>query len=114
MGHCLRRFRMMDSIKNDGDRLTLTAGGRSHDQPDSLPGGDFRTLGFLRRNADLTPIVAALETVLGASWVKTCFRSTSGDHDRFSEFDVDYPSGVTARLPLIIRAVGSRRPGSAA
>jgi len=65
MGHVAYvDFGMMDSI-NDADRLTLTAAVVHLINRDFLAlAGDFQTLGFLRRNADLTPIVPALETVL--------------------------------------------------
>ena len=60
-------FGMMDSI-SDSDRLTLT-GAVVHliNRDFASLARDFQSLGFLSPTADLTPIIPALEEVLGGS-----------------------------------------------
>ncbi|MCT0247364.1 AarF/ABC1/UbiB kinase family protein [Synechococcus sp. CS-205] len=102
-------FGMMDSI-SDADRLTLT-GAVVHliNRDFEALALDFQTLGFLRPNADLTPIVPALESVLGGQLGESVgsfnFKAIT---DRFSELMYDYPFRVPARFALIIRAVVSQ------
>ena len=102
-------FGMMDSI-SDSDRLTLT-GAVVHLINRDFTGlaRDFQTLGFLSPTADLTPIVPALEDVLGGSLGDSVgsfnFKAIT---DRFSELMFDYPFRVPARFALIIRAVVSQ------
>ena len=102
-------FGMMDSI-SDSDRLTLT-GAVVHLINRDFEGlaEDFQTLGFLSRNCNLTPILPALEEVLGGALgdsVKSFnFKAIT---DRFSELMFDYPFRVPARFALIIRAVVSQ------
>ena len=102
-------FGMMDSI-SDSDRLTLT-GAVVHLINRDFTGlaKDFQTLGFLSPTADLTPIVPALEDVLGGSLGDSVgsfnFKAIT---DRFSELMFDYPFRVPARFALIIRAVVSQ------
>ena len=100
---------MMDSI-SDSDRLTLT-GAVVHLINRDFAGlaNDFQSLGFLSPSADLTPIVPALEEVLGGSLGDSVgsfnFKAIT---DRFSELMFDYPFRVPARFALIIRAVVSQ------
>ena len=102
-------FGMMDSI-SDSDRLTLT-GAVVHLINRDFAGlaEDFQLLGFLSPSADLTPIVPALEEVLGGSLGDSVgsfnFKAIT---DRFSELMFDYPFRVPARFALIIRAVVSQ------
>ena len=102
-------FGMMDSI-SDSDRLTLT-GAVVHLINRDFEGlaEDFQTLGFLSKNCNLTPILPALEEVLGGALgdsVKAFnFKAIT---DRFSELMFDYPFRVPARFALIIRAVVSQ------
>lgn len=102
-------FGMMDSI-SDSDRLTLT-GAVVHLINRDFQGlaEDFQKLGFLRSNCNLTPILPALENVLGgalgASVQSFNFKAIT---DRFSELMFDYPFRVPARFALIIRAVVSQ------
>ena len=102
-------FGMMDSI-SDSDRLTLT-GAVVHLINRDFAGlaNDFQSLGFLSPSADLTPIVPALEEVLGGSLGDSVgsfnFKAIT---DRFSELMFDYPFRVPARFALIIRAVVSQ------
>ena len=102
-------FGMMDSI-SDADRLTLT-GAVVHliNRDFSALAKDFQTLGFLAPTADLTPIIPALEEVLGGSLGEEVgsfnFKAIT---DRFSELMFDYPFRVPARFALIIRAVVSQ------
>ena len=102
-------FGMMDSI-SDSDRLTLT-GAVVHLINRDFAGlaVDFQSLGFLSPSADLTPIVPALEEVLGGSLGDSVgsfnFKAIT---DRFSELMFDYPFRVPARFALIIRAVVSQ------
>ena len=102
-------FGMMDSI-SDSDRLTLT-GAVVHLINRDFAGlaKDFQSLGFLSPSANLTPIVPALEEVLGGSLGDSVgsfnFKAIT---DRFSELMFDYPFRVPARFALIIRAVVSQ------
>ena len=102
-------FGMMDSI-SDQDRLTLT-GAVVHliNRDFEAVARDFQELGFLAPNADLTPIIPALEDALGGSLGDSVgsfnFKAIT---DRFSELMYDYPFRVPARFALIIRAVVSQ------
>ena len=102
-------FGMMDSI-SDADRLTLT-GAVVHliNRDFASLARDFQILGFLSPTADLTPIIPALEEVLGGSLGDSVgsfnFKAIT---DRFSELMFDYPFRVPARFALIIRAVVSQ------
>ena len=102
-------FGMMDSI-SDSDRLTLT-GAVVHLINRDFEGlaEDFLRLGFLSPTANLSPIIPALEEVLGGSLGESVgsfnFKAIT---DRFSELMFDYPFRVPARFALIIRAVVSQ------
>ena len=102
-------FGMMDSI-SDGDRLTLT-GAVVHLINRDFAGlaQDFVDLGFLNPSTDLTPIIPALEEVLGGALGDNVgsfnFKAIT---DRFSELMYAYPFRVPARFALIIRAVVSQ------
>ena len=102
-------FGMMDSI-SDSDRLTLT-GAVVHLINRDFEGlaEDFQHLGFLSPTANLSPIIPALEEVLGGSLGDSVgsfnFKAIT---DRFSELMFDYPFRVPARFALIIRAVVSQ------
>ena len=110
MGHMAYvDFGMMDAL-SEADRLTLT-GAVVHliNRDFKALAGDFQSLGFLHPNADLEPIIPALESVLGDAIGKNVgafnFRSIT---NRFSELMYDYPFRVPARFALIIRAVVSQ------
>jgi predicted unusual protein kinase regulating ubiquinone biosynthesis (AarF/ABC1/UbiB family) len=110
MGHLAYvDFGMMDSI-SDADRLTLT-GAVVHliNRDFNLLAKDFQTLGFLNPQTDVTPIVPALEEVLGGALGENVgafnFKAIT---DRFSELMYNYPFRVPARFALIIRAVVSQ------
>ena len=102
-------FGMMDSI-SDQDRLTLT-GAVVHliNRDFEAVAHDFQELGFLSPDADLSPIIPALEDALGGSLGESVgsfnFKAIT---DRFSELMYDYPFRVPARFALIIRAVVSQ------
>jgi predicted unusual protein kinase regulating ubiquinone biosynthesis (AarF/ABC1/UbiB family) len=102
-------FGMMDSI-SDSDRLTLT-GAVVHliNRDFQALAQDFVSLGFLNPNTDVTPIVPALEEVLGGALGENVgsfnFKAIT---DRFSELMYAYPFRVPARFALIIRAVVSQ------
>jgi len=102
-------FGMMDSI-SDADRLTLT-GAVVHLINRDFAGlaQDFVNLGFLNPSTDLTPIIPALEEVLGGALGDNVgsfnFKAIT---DRFSELMYAYPFRVPARFALIIRAVVSQ------
>ena len=102
-------FGMMDSI-SDADRLTLT-GAVVHliNRDFEALARDFITLGFLHPSTDVTPIVPALEEVLGGALGENVgsfnFKAIT---DRFSELMYAYPFRVPARFALIIRAVVSQ------
>ena len=110
MGHMAYvDFGMMDAL-NERDRLTLTGAVVHLINRDFLAlARDFQTLGFLNPQADLEPIIPALESVLGEAIGKNVgsfnFKSIT---DRFSELMYDYPFRVPARFALIIRAVVSQ------
>ena len=99
-------FGMMDSL-SDEDRLTLT-GAVVHliNRDFESLAADFVQLGFLHPSTDLTPIVPALEEVLGGTLGENVgnfnFKAIT---DRFSELMYDYPFRVPSRFALIIRAV---------
>ena len=102
-------FGMMDSI-SDSDRLTLTGAVVHLINSDFVAlAKDFQDLGFLSPTADMTPIIPALEEVLGGSLGDSVgsfnFKAIT---DRFSELMFDYPFRVPARFALIIRAVVSQ------
>jgi predicted unusual protein kinase regulating ubiquinone biosynthesis (AarF/ABC1/UbiB family) len=110
MGHLAYvDFGMMDSI-SDADRLTLT-GAVVHliNRDFLLLAKDFQALGFLNPKDDVTPIVPALEEVLGGALGENVgsfnFKAIT---DRFSELMYNYPFRVPARFALIIRAVVSQ------
>ncbi len=110
MGHVAYvDFGMMDSI-SDRDRLILT-GAVVHliNRDFRALAQDFIDLGFLNPKADLTPIVPALEEVLGGALGDNVgsfnFKAIT---DRFSELMYAYPFRVPARFALIIRAVVSQ------
>jgi predicted unusual protein kinase regulating ubiquinone biosynthesis (AarF/ABC1/UbiB family) len=110
MGHVAYvDFGMMDEI-SDADRLTLT-GAVVHliNRDFTALARDFQSLGFLKADADLTPIVPALEQVLGGALGENVgsfnFKAIT---DRFSELMYAYPFRVPARFALIIRAVVSQ------
>lgn len=110
MGHVAYvDFGMMDSI-TDRDRLTLT-GAVVHliNRDFHALAEDFVSLGFLNPKTDLTPIIPALEEVLGGAIGENVgnfnFKAIT---DRFSELMFDYPFRVPARFALIIRAVVSQ------
>jgi predicted unusual protein kinase regulating ubiquinone biosynthesis (AarF/ABC1/UbiB family) len=110
MGHLAYvDFGMMDSI-SDSDRLTLT-GAVVHliNRDFLLLAKDFQALGFLNPKDDVTPIVPALEEVLGGALGENVgsfnFKAIT---DRFSELMFNYPFRVPARFALIIRAVVSQ------
>ena len=102
-------FGMMDSI-SDADRLTLT-GAVVHLINRDFAGlaQDFVDLGFLNPKTELTPIIPALEEVLGGALGDNVgsfnFKAIT---DRFSELMYAYPFRVPARFALIIRAVVSQ------
>ena len=110
MGHLAYvDFGMMDSI-SDRDRLILT-GAVVHliNRDFEALAADFQALGFLTPDADLGPIVPALEEVLGGALGDDVgsfnFKAIT---DRFSELMYAYPFRVPARFALIIRAVVSQ------
>ena len=110
MGHLAYvDFGMMDSI-SDSDRLTLT-GAVVHliNRDFAALAQDFVALGFLNPTTDLSPIVPALEEVLGGALGDNVgsfnFKAIT---DRFSELMYAYPFRVPARFALIIRAVVSQ------
>ena len=102
-------FGMMDSLSN-ADRLTLT-GAVVHLINRDFAGlaKDFVDLGFLNPKTELTPIIPALEQVLGGALGDNVgsfnFKAIT---DRFSELMYAYPFRVPARFALIIRAVVSQ------
>tara|TARA_Y100001970_G_C14247843_1_gene869599 strand:- start:1181 stop:2839 length:1659 start_codon:yes stop_codon:yes gene_type:complete len=102
-------FGMMDSI-SDYDRLTLI-GAIVHliNREYALLAKDFQALGFLSKTQDLTPIIPALEQVLGGSLGEEVasfnFKKIT---DKFSELMYKYPFRVPSRFALIIRAVVSQ------
>ncbi len=67
---------------------------------------DFVQLGFLAPGTDITPIVPALEDVLGDMLGKKVGEfNIKTVTDRFSELMFDYPFRVPAKFALIIRSV---------
>ncbi|MBP0017809.1 MAG: AarF/ABC1/UbiB kinase family protein [Cyanobacteria bacterium SBLK] len=67
---------------------------------------DFKTLGFLASETDITPIIPALEKVLGnAMGEKVKDFNFKTITDEFSELMYDYPFRVPAKFSLIIRSL---------
>ncbi|MEM9540990.1 MAG: AarF/ABC1/UbiB kinase family protein [Cyanobacteria bacterium P01_E01_bin.42] len=67
---------------------------------------DFKTLGFLASDADITPIIPAIEKVLGnAMGEKVKDFNFKTITDEFSELMYDYPFRVPAKFSLIIRSL---------
>ncbi|MEB3240788.1 MAG: AarF/ABC1/UbiB kinase family protein [Synechococcus sp.] len=102
-------FGMMDMLSND-DRLTLTdAVVHLINRDFEALAHDFVRLGFLQPGTNLTPLVPALEDVLGGQLGESVgefnFKTIT---DRFSELMFEYPFRVPARFALIIRAVVSQ------
>ena len=102
-------FGMMDMLSND-DRLTLTdAVVHLINRDFHALAHDFVRLGFLQPGTNLTPLVPALEEVLGGQLGDSVgefnFKTIT---DRFSELMFEYPFRVPARFALIIRAVVSQ------
>ncbi len=102
-------FGMMDSISEE-DRLTLT-GAIVHliNNDFHSVAEDFKKLGFLNKDQNLTPLVPVLKEVLGSALGKNVasfnFKEIT---NKFSELMFDYPFRVPARFALIIRAVISQ------
>ncbi len=102
-------FGMMDSISEE-DRLTLT-GAIVHliNSDFHAVAEDFKKLGFLNKDQNLTPLVPVLKEVLGSALGKNVasfnFKEIT---NKFSELMFDYPFRVPARFALIIRAVISQ------
>ena len=102
-------FGMMDTI-SDQDRITLTQAIVHLINKDFYGVAlAFQKLGFLNKNQDLTPLIPALEEVLGGALGENVasfnFKEIT---NKFSELMYEYPFRVPARFALIIRAVISQ------
>lgn len=99
-------FGMMDQLE-EGTKETLVDALVHLINKDYLDlAQDFIKLGFLAPGTDITPIVPALESVLGDVMGQSVrdfnFKTVT---DRFSELMFDYPFRVPVKFALIIRSV---------
>ncbi|MEM6426480.1 MAG: AarF/ABC1/UbiB kinase family protein [Cyanobacteria bacterium P01_D01_bin.128] len=99
-------FGMMDQLDQDTKETLVDSVVHLINQDYEHLAEDFIKLGFLTPDVDITPIIPALESVLGnalgASVGDFNFKTTT---DRFSELMYDYPFRVPAKFALIIRSL---------
>lgn len=99
-------FGMMDQMEEPTKETLVDAVVHLINKDYSHLAKDFVKLGFLTPETDITPIVPALETVLGDIMGESVgnfnFKTIT---DRFSELMYDYPFRVPAKFALIIRSL---------
>lgn len=99
-------FGMMDQLEQDTKETLVDSVVHLINQDYQELAEDFIKLGFLAPGTDITPIIPALESVLGdimGECVKDFnFKTIT---DRFSELMYDYPFRVPAKFALIIRSL---------
>ncbi len=99
-------FGMMDQLEETTKESLVDAVVHLVNKDYSSLAQDFVKLGFLSPKTDITPIIPALEDVLGS-----VIDSSVGDFnfktitDRFSELMFEYPFRVPAKFALIIRSL---------
>ncbi|MEM8545144.1 MAG: AarF/ABC1/UbiB kinase family protein [Cyanobacteria bacterium P01_H01_bin.119] len=99
-------FGMMDQLDQDTKETLVDSVVHLINQDYEHLAEDFIKLGFLTPDVDITPIIPALESVLGNALGTSVgdfnFKTTT---DRFSELMYDYPFRVPAKFALIIRSL---------
>jgi predicted unusual protein kinase regulating ubiquinone biosynthesis (AarF/ABC1/UbiB family) len=99
-------FGMMDQLEERTKEILVSAVVQLINRDYQAVAQDFVALGFLTPDTDITPIVPALERVLGnaigQSVGKFNFKTITDD---FSELMFDYPFRIPAQFALIIRSL---------
>lgn len=99
-------FGMMDQLEEHTKEILVSTVVELINQDYQAVAQDFVTLGFLTPDTDITPIVPALERVLGNAIGKSVgnfnFKTITDD---FSELMFDYPFRIPAKFALIIRSL---------
>jgi predicted unusual protein kinase regulating ubiquinone biosynthesis (AarF/ABC1/UbiB family) len=99
-------FGMMDQLSQDTKETLVDAVVHLINQDYGHLAEDFVKLGFLTPDTDITPIIPALESVLGeALGAKVRDFNFKTITDRFSELMYEYPFRVPAKFALIIRSL---------
>lgn len=99
-------FGMMDQLEEQTKETIASSVVQLINRDYYALGDDFVTLGFLTPDTDITPIIPALERVLGNAIGQSVgefnFKTITDD---FSELMYDYPFRVPAKFALIIRSL---------
>lgn len=99
-------FGMMDQLGQDAKETLVDAVVHLINKDYSDLAADFVKLGFLTPDIDITPIIPALERVLGDAIGRNVgafnFKTIT---DQFSELMYEYPFRVPAKFALIIRSL---------
>ena len=99
-------FGMMDQLSQEMKETLVDAVVHLINQDYELLAGDFVKLGFLTPDTDITPIIPALESVLGnALGAKVRDFNFKTITDQFSDLMYQYPFRVPAKFALIIRSL---------
>jgi predicted unusual protein kinase regulating ubiquinone biosynthesis (AarF/ABC1/UbiB family) len=99
-------FGMMDQLHQETKETLVDAVVHLINQDYSKLANDFIQLGFLTPDTDITPIIPALEAVLGdALGAKVRDFNFKTITDRFSELMYEYPFRIPAKFALIIRSL---------
>lgn len=99
-------FGMMDQLEEETKETLVSSVVQLINKDYSALGNDFVKLGFLTPDTDITPIIPALEEVLG-----NAISESVGDFnfktitERFSGLMYEYPFRVPAKFALIIRSL---------
>lgn len=99
-------FGMMDQLEEGTKETIASSVVQLINQDYQALAEDFCNLGFLTPDTDITPIIPALETVLGKAVGESVgsfnFKTIT---DEFSELMYEYPFRVPAKFALIIRSL---------
>ncbi|MEL6385050.1 MAG: AarF/ABC1/UbiB kinase family protein, partial [Cyanobacteria bacterium J06626_18] len=99
-------FGMMDQLRQETKETLVSAVVHLINQDYSRLAQDFVSLGFLTPETDITPIIPALEAVLGgALGAKVRDFNFKTITDSFSELMYEYPFRVPSKFALIIRSL---------
>ncbi|MEM1281027.1 MAG: AarF/ABC1/UbiB kinase family protein, partial [Cyanobacteria bacterium P01_H01_bin.152] len=99
-------FGMMDQLSQEMKETLVDAVVHLINQDYEQLAGDFVKLGFLTPDTDITPIIPALESVLGnALGAKVRDFNFKTITDQFSDLMYQYPFRVPAKFALIIRSL---------
>ncbi|WP_008315966.1 ABC1 kinase family protein [Leptolyngbya sp. PCC 6406] len=99
-------FGMMDKLDQETKETLVDSVVHLINQDYVKLAADFVKLGFLTPDTDITPIIPALESVLGdALGAKVSDFNFKTITDRFSELMYEYPFRVPAKFALIIRSL---------